>query len=465
MSEEQNVVPSTSKQSSINKRLIMFTICVSTALVTSNNGSLNLAIPILAREFQTSIATASWIITSFMVSMTLCLLHAGKISDLFGRKTTYITGLFIFIVSSCLGGFSSNIEGMIISRIFQGIGGAVIMANSIPTVTDITSKERRGANLGIIAMSLAIGSACGPIIGGVVLSFNWNWLFWFNVPICFFILIISLVAFPKTNTLITKTKFDIKGTVYLLIFLFSLLFLLTYVLPNSWDWYLIGGLISLSVLALFLFIFTENKIKNPIIRLELFKDKSYTIANLATFCNNLGQTVAMFTMIIFFQNFRGLSPFEAALLILPIPVLLVMSGPISGRLADNIGSKLLSNAGLCIMAVGLLMLTFIQENTFNIYILIALGIIGLGSGIFQAPNTKTIMTITSSENRGVVAATRSILNALGRLVAVSTTSGLLGSLIPNNNSPFPSELRYIFLGTVVICLIPVVLSWLLKAEN
>jgi EmrB/QacA subfamily drug resistance transporter len=455
------------------KILILSTTCLGSALVTMNNGSLNIALLTIVDEFQTSLATASWIITSFMVSMTLFLLYAGKVSDLFGRKKTYIIGIVIFISSAYIAGFTHSIEGLIITRIFQGIGGAIIMSSSVPIVTDIFSKNNRGVSLGIVAMSLAIGSACGPIIGGLILWFSWHWIFWVNVPIFILILIIVQFFFTDTQKSSRKHKFDFMGTVILLIFLLVILFIFTYALPNEWDVLIIIFLTSLSAICLYIFVVIEKRAVDPIIQTDLFKNKIYMIANLGTFSNSLGQTIAMFIMIIYLQSLKGFSPFEASLILIPIPLLLAIAGPISGKLADRIGSGLLSSTGLLLLAIGLGMVSFVHLDTTIFYILISLCMIGLGSGIFQAPNTRTIMNIAPSNHRGVVAATRSMLNSIGRLIAVSVSVGVLGIVLPDEGMSLPREsvdaflllVQYTLWGTALICLATSLFTWFIEKKG
>lgn len=456
-----------------NKNFVLFTICLSSSLVSLNNGSLNIAIPTLVNVFETSIETASWIVTSFLISMTLFVLHAGKLSDLFGRKKTYIFGILLFMTFSFYAGITKQVSGLIIARIFQGIGSAIIVANSTPIITDIFAENKRGTSLGLVAMSLAIGSACGPMLGGFILLFSWSWLFWFNIPLCLLILISAILAFPNQTSPRVKQKFDIKGTIALLLFLLSLLFVFTYALPNSWQWHHIALCFTISALSFVLFLFIEKKAADPIIQLELFKNKNYSIANICTFGNTIGQSCAMFVMIIYLQSVKGFSSFEASLIIMAIPLFLALSGPFCGRLADRFGSKILTSIGLLILSGGLFIISFIRADTSMLYLIAALSIIGLGSGIFQTPNTRTIMNLAPAHSRGVVSATRSILNTIARLTSTSLSVGALGIVLPKDSMSLPFEavdqfvvlVRLLFVGATCVCMLSFLLILFTKEKK
>ncbi|WP_180994398.1 MFS transporter [Bacillus sp. Marseille-P3661] len=457
-----------------NKKFVLFTTCLGAGVVTLNNGSLNIAIPTMVNELHTSLETASWIITSFMISTTLFLLFAGKLSDQLGRKKTYMTGLTFFMASALFAGFMNSVEWLIVARIIQGIGGAIILSNTIPIVTDIFADDNNlGKNLGIVAMSLAIGAVCGPIIGGFLLLFSWHFIFWFNVPIFLFILVSVFFNFPQQPSSFNYKKIDFRGTFVLLLFLISILFTLTYALPSNWGALSIMSLLLLSFVCLIVFILVENKAEDPIIQTDLFKNRIYSIANIATFTNSFAQSAIMFVMVIFLQSLKGMHPFTASLLLIPMPLLLAISGPISGKLADRFGSKLLSIIGIFLVTIGSFLLGLVQIESSIFYILFALAVIGLGSGVFQAPNTKAIMNIATPEHRGVVAATRSILNTFGRLIAVSISVGVLGTVLPVEGMALAEEsysallflIQSIFWGTAFVSLLTSALYWRPKKKK
>ena len=151
-------------------------------LATINSGTLIIALPDLARELHTSILSLVWVILSYMISSTVLVLFAGRLSDLFGRKQAYVGGFVLFGLASLGAGFSPDGTVLILWRILQGIGGAFLFANSAAIVTDAFPREQLGLAMGTNTMVAAVGLILGPVLGGALVEINWQWVFWFNIP-------------------------------------------------------------------------------------------------------------------------------------------------------------------------------------------------------------------------------------------------------------------------------------------
>src|ERR1700742_3918896 len=151
-------------------------------LATTNSGTLIIALPALARSLHTSILSLVWVILSYMISSTVLVLFAGRLSDLFGRKRAYVGGFILFALASLGAGFAGNGTELIAWRIVQGIGGAFLFANSGAIVTDAFPREQLGLAMGTNTMVAAVGLVIGPVLGGALVDISWHWVFWFNVP-------------------------------------------------------------------------------------------------------------------------------------------------------------------------------------------------------------------------------------------------------------------------------------------
>ena len=152
-------------------------------LVATNSGTLIIALPDLERALGTSLLTLVWVILAYMISSTVLVLTAGRLSDLFGRKTAFVAAFVIFAAASLGAGFAANGTQLILWRIVQGIGGAFIFANGPALVTDAFPREQLGLAMGTNTMVAAIGLVIGPVLGGALVGISWQWVFWFNVPL------------------------------------------------------------------------------------------------------------------------------------------------------------------------------------------------------------------------------------------------------------------------------------------
>src|SRR4051812_18822159 len=256
-------------------------------LATINSGTLIIALPDLERALHTSILELVWVILAYMISSTVLVLFAGRLSDLFGRKQAYMLGFVVFGLASLGAGFAGGGTELIVWRIAQGIGAAFLFANAGAIVTDAFPREQLGLAMGTNTMVAAVGLVIGPVLGGALVAISWHWVFWFNVP---FALIGSLWAFFILRELAKPDRirgYDVPGVILFVAGLTGLTYGLSRAGLDGWgDPLTIGGIVA-GVVLLPLFVLNESHHKAPMLDLTIFKNRLFAAATAAAFINGL----------------------------------------------------------------------------------------------------------------------------------------------------------------------------------
>jgi EmrB/QacA subfamily drug resistance transporter len=457
-----------------NPWMVLTVTSIGTLLATVNSSTINLAIPTIMEQLHAPITDVGWVTMSYMVTLTVCAIHAGKISDRFGRKVVYITGVSLFTLISIFAGFTNSIYWLIFARALLGVAGAAMIVNSAAMITDAFPPNQRGKALGTNGIAIASGAIFGPVIGGLLLEIGWRWIFWFNVPLGAFLVIWAGRILPSYRRHRSdqdhEQTFDMMGTVTLLFALIGILGVISYGTYSGWNSPIIYGLMITGIFGFVAFIWVENRAIDPIMQFDLFRNRTYAIANSNAFLNALSRMGVTFVLIVYLQLDRGYAPVEAGMYLVPMATAMLIVGPFSGRLSDRIGSRLPATAGLLMSALGILGLVAIDSNTSNLYLVTNLVIIGIGTGLFQSPNLVAIMNAAPAANRSVVAGTRMMLNNLGMLLSISLSTGLMGRVLPDPEALHhqatpgtPSYLletvRVVFIGCAIVSFVAAALSW------
>ena len=393
-----------------------------------------------------------WMLLGYMVVTATLLVTFGRISDMFGRVRLYNLGFAIFTVASILlfltpgKGNTAALE-LIIFRMIQAVGGSFLQANSTAILTDAFPVRQRGTAMGINLVAGIIGSVLGLILGGILAAINWRYVFLVNVPFGLFGTIWAYLKLRETSQPNKGQKIDWLGNITFFVGLVVLLLALTYGIepygtaPVGWGSpYVITGII-IGVLLLALFVFIETRVPDPMFRLHLFKNRAFSIGALCNFLSGLARAGLQFMLIIWLQGIwlplHGYSyadtPLWAGIYILPMLVGSIIFGPISGVLSDRIGAKLLATTGLFLQMAGFLLLTLLPANFDYIWFAVLLALMGLAQGLFQVPNTTSLMNSVPADQRGTAsgmnATTTNAASVMSLAVFFSiVTLGLAASL-------------------------------------
>ncbi|WP_081685955.1 MFS transporter [Candidatus Solirubrobacter pratensis] len=401
-------------------------------LATINSGTLIIALPDLARELHTSILSLVWVILSYMISSTVLVLFAGRLSDLFGRKQAYVGGFVLFGLASLGAGFSPDGTVLILWRILQGIGGAFLFANSAAVVTDAFPREQLGLAMGTNTMVAAVGLVIGPVLGGALVSISWHWVFWFNVPVA---LIGSLWAGSILRELARPDRirgFDMPGVTVFVAGLTGLVYGLSRGGLDGWsDTMTIAGL-AVGVVLLPIFVVIERHHRAPMLDLSIFENRLFAAATAAAFINGLSRFALMFLFVFYFQGVKGDDPIKAGIELAPMAVGMLIASPLAGIWADRRGSRTLAALGMVVGGLALAGMTTLGVNTPYVWSAVWLFVVGVGSGMFNSPNTAAMMGTVPTFRRGIAAGARTMLQNTGAVVSIAFVLAIVTSAVPKD---------------------------------
>jgi EmrB/QacA subfamily drug resistance transporter len=401
-------------------------------LATINSGTLIIALPDLERSLHTSLLELVWVILVYMIASTVLVLSAGRLSDQFGRKRAYIGGFVLFALASLGAGFAGSGTELILWRILQGIGGSFLFANAAAIVTDAFPREQLGLAMGTNTMVAAVGLVIGPVLGGALVAVGWQWVFWFNVPLA---LAGSAWAGLILRELVARdgdTRFDFLGTVTFLVGLTGLVLGVSKGGLSGWSSPLvIGGLIAA---AIFLpaFVLIERRHRSPMLDLSIFSNRLFAAASGAAFINGLARFALMFVFVFYFQGVQGNSPILAGVKLAPLAVGMLISSPLAGIWADRRGSRGMAVAGMLVTATGLALMTTLERNTTYLASGLFMLIVGVGSGMFNSPNTAAMMGTVAPSRRGIAAAARVLVQNTGAVLSIAFVLAVVTSAVPKN---------------------------------
>lgn len=401
-------------------------------LVATNSGTLVIALPDLERALGTSLLELIWVILAYMIASTVLVLTAGRLSDLFGRKSAFVGAFALFALTSLGSGFADTGTQLILWRILQGIAGAFIFANGPALVTDAFPKEQLGFAMGTNTMVAAIGLVLGPVLGGVLVTVGWQWVFWFNVPIALLGALWAQLALRDLSARDTVRGLDLTGTTIFVVGLTGLVYGISRGGITGWNsaW-VVGPLIAAAVL-LPLFIVIEHRGRAPMLDLTMFEDRMFSAATAAAFINGLARYALMFVFVFYFQGAQGDDPITAGIKLTPMALGMLVASPLAGIYADRNGSRTLAAAGMLVTTLGLAGMTTLAVNSPYLESSLWLALVGIGSGMFNSPNTAAMMGAVPVERRGIASGARTVLQNTGAILSIAMVMALITASIPKD---------------------------------
>lgn len=452
-----------------NRWKILICVITVTFMNCLDSSIVNVALPIISTDLGVTMSSVQWIVTSYLIAISCLILLAGKFGDVKGKCNTFKGGIFLFTLGSLLCGISHTLPLLVASRIFQGIGSSITMANSLGIITDAFSKGGRGKAVGISGASVALGIMIGPAIGGIIVSLKWEYIFLINVPIGILAFIAATKILPKENIKNDK-KVDILGTVLFAIFIISTVLSVT---EGQFIGYrstpiIIGFIVS--IISIISFITVESKSSSPVLDLNIFKNNLFSISIFCGFISFIA--ISCFTILLpfFLQDVLKFAPFYAGLFMMIYPIVLSIMSPISGALSDKIGSELIALIGLITLTISFILMCTITESTPLWLIGIYSAIMGIGNGMFQSPNNTLVMSTVNRDKLGIAGSVNALVRNLGMIFGVTLGTTLLYSkmsaslgytvnnYIQGENAVFISAMDFVYLIAAIICFIGVLVS-------
>jgi len=391
-----------------------------------------IGLPTIAESLHTDLETLLWVTQGYQIAITIGLLFLGRFTDIFGRVKLYIIGFAIFTIGSALCVVAQTGEQLILFRVLQGFGGAILILNSAAIITDASPPQELGFALGVNQIGFTVGAVMGLTVGGILIdTAGWRVIFLLNVPVGIFATLWAHRRLREISKRESHSGFDYKG---LVIFTSSLTLLLIAISLDTMD--VIGRLTSamlyvISLLMFAVFAYLEPRTPEPLLDMRLFKIRLFSFGNVSQLLYSLGFGALSLIMILYFQLIRGYNALTAGLLFLPLDVAFITIGPISGRLSDRYGTRFFATVGMGIGAISYLVAAFILTSTVPLwYVEVFLIVIGLALGLFSSPNISSVMGSVPSERRGVASAIRATVFNAGNVISIGLVAYIVTTAIP-----------------------------------
>lgn len=399
-------------------------------LATLNSGTLVIALPDLERALGVDLLLLVWVILAFMIASTVLVLTFGRLSDVFGRKRAFVLGFAVFTVASLGAGFATGGTDLIAWRVLQGIGGALLFANASALVTDAFPREQLGVAMGTNVMVAGVGLVAGPVLGGALVKLSWHWVFWFNVPLGIFGTVWAALVLQELVRPEQDRRFDWAGTVTFVVGLTGLTYGISRGGLHSWTQPMTYVPLAVAAVLLPLFVRIERRSPSPMLDLGLFADRGFSAATGAAFLSGLSRFALTFVFVLYFQGAIGDDPILAGVKLAPLAAGMLIASPLAGRYADRHGARTLAASGLLVTTAGLVGMTTLQVST--PYWLTALWLLinGVGSGMFNSPNTAAMMGGVPAHRRGIAGSTRMMLQNTGSVLSIAVLLAIVTSGVP-----------------------------------
>ncbi|QYR19217.1 MFS transporter [Paenibacillus sp. sptzw28] len=404
---------------------VVFTVCIGAFMAALDASVINLALPSLAQQYHVTMSDIEWISLVYLLTLASLVIPFGRIADLFGRRLMYTAGFSVFLISSLFCGLSPSLTVLLISRVFQAIGAAMLQANSVSIITACTPVGHRGKAIGIQAGAQGIGLSLGPVIGGALLSMgDWRWLFYVNIPIGIAGTILAFLLLPQDQPNRKRETFDYWGFLFLTPALILIVFVLNRGQLAGWSSPVIGLSLFSALIAMTAFIREERRSRSPIMDFELFKDRVFVTGNISSFLSFTVMYGILLLSPFLMESEFHLSIVTAGLYLAVVPIGMTVFTPISGFLADRFGVRFPVVMGMSAVVAGCALLALIRDGNEIGLLLSGLSLLGIGMGIFTPPNNSNIMGSVKPDRLGVAGATLNMSRTLGMGMGV-TLSGAL----------------------------------------
>ena len=399
-------------------------------VATINSGTLIIALPDLERSLHTSLLQLVWVILVYMIASTVLVLTAGRLSDLFGRKRAYVLGFAVFAAASLGAGFSADATQLLLWRVVQGIGGAFLFANAAAIVTDAFPRRQLGLAMGTNTMVAAVGLVIGPVLGGALVAIDWPWVFWFNVPLGLVGSAWAALQLRELSGSEEERRIDWPGTISYVAGLTALVYAISRGGLGGWDDPLVIGGLAVAAVFLPLFVWIERRHRAPMLDLSIFRDRLFSAASGAAFVNGLSRFALLFIFVFYYQGAQGDDPITAGVKLAPMALAMLVASPLAGLWADRRGSRALAAAGMVVSAGGLAGMTELQPASPYWQSALWLAVVGVGSGLFNSPNTAAMMGAVPVHRRGIAAGARVMLQNTGAVISIAFVMAIVTTAVP-----------------------------------
>ena len=409
-------------------------MCLSMFMIMLVGTVVNVALPSIQKDLKTSVNQLEWVVNGYTLSFAALLVTGGRLGDIFGRRLIFMIGVAVFAISSATAGLAQDPTMLIVSRIAEGIGGALMMPATLSIITDAFSAEERGKAIGTWAGISGLALSFGPLAGGFLTEqVTWRAIFYINVPIAAIALVAALTVVRESRDENAERTIDYAGVVLLTLGLTA--FVLALIQGNEWGWgsgreigLLVGGAV-----ATVLFLINESRVAAPIVDFKFFRSRNFVGANTVATIISFAMLGSFFFLAIYLQDLLGYSALETGVRFLPTTVVIVIIAPLAGRAADKIGSRWPMVLGLAITSISLYLFSRVDASTTYNDLLPAWILLGIGIGMTMSPMSTAAMNAVSVDKAGVASGTLQMFRMVGGTIGVAATGAIFQSKLGDFN--------------------------------
>lgn len=392
----------------------------------------NVALPTIARDFNAPAAVSIWIVNGYQLAIVVALLPLASLGEIFGYRRVYLGGIALFTLASVGCVMSDSLATLTTARVVQGLGAAGLMSVNTAVLRYVVPRERFGAALGINALVVAIAATVGPVLAGAILSrLSWQWLFAINIPLGVLALAVGWPSLPLSDR--SDHRFDwISAGLSAL----SLGLVISTIdsIGHALSWFLVAAQVIACVTGFVLLVRRESQVAHPMLPVDLLRIPIFSLSVAASIAAFTTQLLAFVALPFLFQVRMGFPPEMVGLLMMPWPLAIAFAAPISGRLSDSRSPALLGAGGMVLLAVGMVLLAVLPAHP-NIWdIAWRMAVCGVGFGLFQAPNNRTMVGTAPKERSGAASGVLGTARLTGQSVGAALVAlmlarfGMIGSV-------------------------------------
>ena len=411
------------------QRIVLIVITIGSFLTPFMMSAINIALPSIQRDFGADAVMLSWVATSYLLATAIFLVPIGKIADIHGRNRIYKWGFIIFTLVSFASGLVPTIELLILMRILQGVGGAMIMTTGMALLISVFPPQERGKALGFTVSAIYIGLSLGPFIGGFLTQqFGWQSIFLLIAPLGLIVIVLIQKYLSDEWADARGEELDVIGSVIYATTLVALVYGST-LLPQT------KGIVLMlcGIPGFVFFIRRQLRIPNPVFEVRLFRDnRVFAFSSVAALINYSGTTAVTFLLSLYLQYIKAMTPQQAGLILIIQPIIMAVLSPYAGKLSDKKEPAVIASFGMGCTAFGLFLLTFLSQDTSLTLIISALIVLGLGFALFSSPNTNAIMSTVEKKYYGIASASVATMRLLGQMFSMAIATLIISLQIGKN---------------------------------
>src|SRR3954451_3842045 len=409
-------------------------MCFALFMIMLDNTVVNVALPSIQQDLGASISGLEWTINGYTLSFAVLLATGGRLGDIFGRRRMFLFGVVIFALSSATAGLAANQTDLVLSRVVQGVGAALMMPATLSIITDAFPASERGKAMGMWAGISALALAVGPVVGGALTEHvSWRAIFYLNIPVAIGAVTAALFAVRESRDNTVGREVDYAGVALLTGALTALI--LALVEGNEWGWgsteivaLLVGPAVGMAA-----FVAVELRVKVPMVEFRFFSDRNFLGAVVVASIVSFSMLGVFFFLALYMQDILRYSPLEAGVRFLPSTLMIVGVAPVAGRLADRFGPRWLIAGGLVIVAASLFSFSRIAVDSSYLDLLPGFMLLGIGIALTMSRMTSAAMNAVAVEKAGIASGVLSMFRMVGGSLGVAVTGAIFQASVGTAN--------------------------------